>query len=415
MRLRPDNSRPTDRGQILVMAIILIPVCLGAAAMAVDIGVMWAVEAKLRTVADASALAGGQALVMGQSNSEASTAATSIASANAYTAFGQTSTVTINIPPTAPSAFAGQDGCVQAVVTFNQPALFSAIWGFRRLPVTVEAVAQLTQTPYSTAAILLLAPSGTAMTLSGSSQVVAVDGGITVDSSSSTSVISSGSSSITAPELNLAGGMKYTGTNPDNATVTNYDQPQVPDPLVNIAAPGTAGMPVESSSAIRLAGTQTETLNPGIYTGGISLSGSAAVTLNPGIYYINGGGINLSGSSSITGNGVFIYNTGGGAINLSGTGSVSLSAMSSGAYAGITIFQDRADTSTATMSGGSNVNNTGTFYFPDAALTLSGGSGVGIVGSQFITKTLAFSGTGGIHVNYAAKSVASKLSINLVE
>ena len=109
----------------------------------------------------------------------------------------------------------------------------------------------------------------------------------------------------------------------------------------------------------------------------------------------------MSGSSSITGNGVLIYNTGGGTINLTGTGTISLSPMTTGAYAGITVFQDRADSAAATMSGGSNVNNSGTFYFPDAALTLSGGSGVGQVGSQFITKSLTFSGTGGINVNYA--------------
>ena len=68
----------------------------------------------------------------------ASSAASAIAASNAYTAYGQTSTVTINIPPVAPSAFAGQSDCVQAVVQFNQPALFSAIWGTRSLPVTVR-------------------------------------------------------------------------------------------------------------------------------------------------------------------------------------------------------------------------------------------------------------------------------------
>ena len=89
--------------------------------------------------------------------------------------------------------------------------------------------------------------------------------------------------------------------------------------------------------------------------------------LNPGIYYINGGGINMSGPSSISGSGVIIYNTGGGAINLSGTGNISLNPMTTGTYAGITIFQDRSNTASATLSGGSNISNTGTFYFPSAA------------------------------------------------
>ena len=40
-------------------------------------------------------------------------------------------------------------------------------------------------------------------------------------------------------------------------------------------------------------------------------------------------------------------------------------------------------------------SNSGTFYFPDAALTLSGGSGVGQVGSQFITKSSRILGNRG--------------------
>jgi hypothetical protein len=173
-------------------------------------------------------------------------------------------------------------------------------------------------------------------------------------------------------------------------------------------------MTVQSSSAINLSGTTSRTLSPGVYDGGITLSGSSSVTLLPGVYYVNGGGINLSGSSGITGNGVFIYNTGGGTVNLSGTGTIALNPMTSGTYQGITIFQDRSNAAGATMSGGSNINNTGTFYFPDSKLTLSGTSGAATVGAQMIAKTLGFSGTAGIKVNYD-NSVASRTSLGLVK
>jgi hypothetical protein len=58
------------------------------------------------------------------------------------------------------------------------------------------------------------------------------------------------------------------------------------------------------------------------------------------------------------------------------------------------------------MSGSSNIKNTGTFYFPDAALTLSGTGGVNNIGAQIIAKNLIFSGSAGIQVNYDS-SVAS--------
>ena len=154
-------------------------------------------------------------------------------------------------------------------------------------------------------------------------------------------------------------------------------------------------MTVQSNSAINLSAATTRTLSPGVYNGGLTLSGSSAVTMNPGIYYINGGGISMSGSSRITGNGVFIYNTGGGAINLSGTGTIALNPMTSGTYQGITVFQDRSSSVGATMSGGSNINNTGTFYFPGSRLTLSGTSGVAAMGAQIIAKDLTFSGISG--------------------
>lgn len=55
MRRRSNNSHRADRGQMMVLAALVLPVFLGGAAMAVDVGVMWAVEARLRTVADAGA------------------------------------------------------------------------------------------------------------------------------------------------------------------------------------------------------------------------------------------------------------------------------------------------------------------------------------------------------------------------
>ena len=234
------------------------------------------------------------------------------------------------------------------------------------MSVNASAVAGSGTTPYSTAAILVLNPSTTAVTLSGTTSVTANNGSIIVDSTSNTAIVSSGSPgpSITAPVLDISGKIAYSGTNPNKAIVTNSGQPNTPDPLAGIPAPSISGMTVQSSSRISLSGSATMTLSPGVYTGGITLSGSSSITLNPGAYYINGGGINMSGPSSISGSGVFIYNTGGGAINLSGSGNVSLSPMTTGTYTGITVFQDRSSTTGATMSGSGNMSNTGTFYFP---------------------------------------------------
>jgi hypothetical protein len=374
-----------------------MPVVVGAMAVTLDGGLLYLQRRQAQSIADASALAGAYALYNGQNFSTAQSAAISIASQNGITI-------------TSSQVTQPQTGQVAVAITSTQPRYFSAIWGSGSMSATASAVALGgSSTPYSTAAILALNPSGTSVTFSGTTSVTAVGGSVIVDSNSSSSVLASGTPSITAPTLDLSGGIQYSGTNPNKATVTNTGQTATPDPLASIPAPSSSGMTVQRSSQLSLSLTNSMTINPGVYNGGISLTGSASLTLNPGVYYINGGGINMTGSSSITGNGVFIYNTGTGAINLSGTGTISLNPMSSGTYAGITVFQASSNTTAATLSGGSNISNTGTFYFPGAKLTLSGSSGVSSVGAQIIAKNFAFSGTAGIKVTYGS-SVASKPS-----
>ncbi len=388
------------RGSAAALVAISLPVLMGVAALALDAGLLFVQRRQAQTMAEAVSTAAAYQLYL-NNTSGATAAATALASQ-----YGVSPTV--SIPPTS-GQFANKTGYVQVSIATSSPRMFSALWGAGSMSVQASAVAGFGTIPYSTAAILVLNPTGTAVTLSGSTAVTAKNGSIIVDSTSSTSVVSSGTlpgPSITAPVLDLSGKIAYSGSNPNKATVTNSGQPNTPDPLAGIAAPSSGGMTVQSTSAISLSGASTRTLDPGVYNGGITLTGSSAVTLNPGIYYINGGGINSSGLSSVIGNGVFIYNTGGGAINLSGLGTISLSPMSSGTYAGITVFQDRSSATGATMSGTGKMSNTGTFYFPDATLTLSGSSGVNAVGAQIIAKNLTFSGSAGTQVNFDS-SVAS--------
>jgi hypothetical protein len=89
--------------------------------------------------------------------------------------------------------------------------------------------------------------------------------------------------------------------------------------------------------------------------------------------------------------------------------------MTSGNYAGITVFQDRSSATGATMSGTGNINNTGTFYFPDATLTLSGSSGVNAIGAQLITKGLTLSGSATAQVNYDSSVASTSGNLAIVQ
>jgi Flp pilus assembly protein TadG len=380
---------------------LLLPVIIGVTALGLDGGLLILQRRQAQSIADAAALAGAYAMYKGSNFTTAQSAAIAIGSQNGVTI----STSQVTQP---------QTGYVSVNVNVTRQRCFSALWGAGTMTASATAVARGNTQAYSTASLLVLDPSGIGITLSGLTQVSAKNGSVIVDSTSSASILASGAPSLTTPELDLSGGITYSGSNPNKATVTKTGQTATADPLAKISAPSTSGMTVQSNSAINLLASASRTLSPGVYTGGITLSGSASVTMNPGIYYINGGGISVTGSSSITGNGVFIYNTGGGAINLSGTGIIALNPMTSGTYQGITMFQDRSSAVGATMSGGSNITNTGTFYFPGSRLTLSGTSGVASMGAQMIAKNLTFSGTSGVQVKYDS-SVAGLTSLGLVQ
>ena len=131
--------------------------------------------------------------------------------------------------------------------------------------------------------------------------------------------------------------------------------------------------------------------------------------LNPGIYYLNGGGLTVSGSASISGTGVMFYNDPGanGPINISGTGSITISPPTSGNYKGISLFQNRTSSAPITISGGSNMNMSGTFYAAKAPMNISGTASNSLIGSQYISYDLTISGSGSVNVDWNLATTAS--------
>src|SRR5262249_27261524 len=88
-----------------------------------------------------------------------------------------------------------------------------------------------------------------------------------------------------------AGGINVYNSLVNNGTITytnggglqTYSTP-MPDPLVSLPDPTTAGLPSRGSVTI----TSNTTLQPGVYTN-ITVN-SGTVTMAPGLYYINQGG-----------------------------------------------------------------------------------------------------------------------------
>jgi len=217
-----------------------------------------------------------------------------------------------------------------------------------------------------------------ALSISGTSSI-SIPGIVFVDSNSSSALQASTPAVIKAGSIQVVGGVAVTG-GPVLSPKPVTGVAAVADPLASLPIP-TAGT---SSGSVSLSGSQSQTINPGVYTS-IHVSGQAKLTMNPGDYEIAGGGFSVSGSASVTGKGVLIYNagsnypngTGGtfGAISLGGSASVNLAATSTGTYAGVVFFQSRDNTQTMAASLNATLElNTGVFYAPSAPMALSGNS-----------------------------------------
>jgi hypothetical protein len=290
--------------------------------------------------------------------------------------------------------------------------------------VTIVVTQSTTITPGS---IYVLDPTaGGALSLSGNAGI-SIPGALVVDSSSKTALTASGNAQIKAGSIQVVGGVSKSG----NATLSpaaTTGVKAVPDPLAGLAAPTVAsgtpytGTPISES----LSGNSTGSINPGLYSqitvsgnaslklasgtyvvqgSGFTLSGNASVSC-PGVtFIIEGGGFSVSGNAAISGAGVTIFNAGNlynatsgvdggtfGSITLSGN--ASLSAPSSGPYAGILIFQARDNPKALSFSGNAVQGITGTIYALEAQLAESGNAQIGSTSNpvSIVVDTMTLSG-----------------------
>jgi hypothetical protein len=224
--------------------------------------------------------------------------------------------------------------------------------------------------------IVVLDPSSSgALSLSANANIQ-LGGGVYVDSRSSSALTASGNSTINASVIQVRGGVRTSGgASLSPAPITGA--PIVPDPLADLPGPNTVGPPQYGIK--NFSGSSTATIGPGVYLG-IAVSDNAKLTLSSGVYYIGLGGLSVSGAASITGSRVTIVNLGSlfpfipglfGSINLGGTGSSSLSASTSGPYAGIAILQPHFNDEPITINGSATLVS-GTVYAPSARLFEAG-------------------------------------------
>jgi len=127
----------SQRGQAMLFVVMSLPVLLGFAAFAVDMGYLRYEQRIQQTAADSAAIAGAWQLVNGLSPTSA---AQNAAGQNGFTNDGQSVIVTANTPPNS-GPYAGNTNAVEVIVKASHPAIFSSVMGFTKNWVTTRAVA----------------------------------------------------------------------------------------------------------------------------------------------------------------------------------------------------------------------------------------------------------------------------------
>jgi len=232
------------------------------------------------------------------------------------------------------------------------------------------------------------------------------NGNIHINSHGSRALNVTGSAIInTESPITIVGGYRIVGSvviNPTPMTGASV----LPDPLASLPVPNLASYPVRHGTAshpdtLRITGSGSVTLDPGVYYGGIAITGSNNVTLNPGVYIMAGSGFKITGSSRVTGSHIFMYitedpsHTSGdgkmGKLKLTGSQQLTLTAPDSGDYAGILYFQDRSNDEDVDITGSSMLSgSTGVIYIPAGRLNVTGSADVHL---NFVVNKIRFTGS----------------------
>lgn len=406
------------QGNVLVLFGAGIGVIAGIAGLAIDMGNAYVLRGQLQRTADAAALAGvaqlpaetlarTRALEFADLNMPSANHGTVLASSDVVAGSWDSDTRTFT-PAGAPV------NALRIVAKRSQdngnaaPTFFARILGVDSIDIEVSAVA----TTDSAACILALDPTSTAAFDVHNRDYIANGCSVHVNSNDPDAISGLPQGLVDADSTCVVGGYDSA---PDYTPTPDTGCAPKPDPMASLAAPAVGGC-TETNYAMPALG---DTIDPGVYCGGITANNASTLTLNPGTYIIKNGPFSAAGSPNIVGNGVHIYLTGNNStsLDLAGAGQIDLSAPTTGELAGVLIYADRnLDPSVVhSMVGGANSNYEGLVYAPSTTLQFVGNSGGASSASwtMYIANKFESAGNGDLSINYVPGGSSVPLPVGL--
>ena len=403
-------------GTVAVMTAVCLVMVLGFVAIAIDGGLLLDNERRAQAAADMAAFSAAEDLYLNaRVNKGLDVNGTAAAKALAVTTANGFPPPIVNIPPLS-GPFMGKPGYVEVIVTMEQKRYFSRIWGTGDMPVSARAVAEGRWAPIKVGILVLDPTAHGALTDNGGGLLSVLGVPTIVDSNAADAVTTTGNGTISTSELDVTGVPGTSGSGNIIGPIINGQDP-MPDPLKYLPEPDPSTMTVQSNKNYHKSNGTWDIL-PGVYNGGITMSGQATLNMAPGIYYMNGGGFSFTGQGSLNAQGVMIFNapqSNSDVVNINGSGSVILTPITTGIYAGISIFQERSSTNTVYVAGNGGQTVTGTFYVAGGTLNVTGNGANNVIGAQYISDLLTLGGNGTVNVVWNADQTPRQRILRLVE
>ena len=378
--------RNSEKGALVAVLAIVLPVMLAIAGLVHDLGYMYAFQRHMQAAADAAAIAG----IQEWKRNNYTTYQDSVredAALNGFDGAGP-ATVEIHRPPTQGSK-AGNLNFLEVVISQDAPMYFMSL--FRDTPAEVKARAVAGMMPQD-ACLYALDPSRSgSLTIAGNARLTLHDCGAQINSSDSAAATTLGGALMSATGIAVVGdysGSGFTPTPVSGATAT-------PDPLADLPEPFVGACDYTGKVIVNL----IRTLTPGVYCGGIEVRSLGVLTMLPGVYIMKGGGFKTTSGSTTIGAGVMIYNTEGGGytwgpFDFHAASTNILAAPLLGTYKGILFFNDRNIVTTQQnfFAGTPLTTFTGVVYSPSVDGVFTGNTTTVALETMFIGKNFTFQG-----------------------
>jgi Flp pilus assembly protein TadG len=326
--------------------------------------------------------------------------------------FARTDVQNLNVATAVTNSSTGMT--VTASATGTVTSRFMQMMGYQTIPIAARATVVTASDGLGCVLSLDTAASGAA-TAQGSTTAKLNGCSLYDNSHSPTALTVGGSATVEADFVGVVGGMgSSTGITATHGIRTGIN------PVVDPYADVTVATTYTSCDQTNYNGHSVETLNPGVYCGGISANAQAVLTLNPGVYYLDGGSLTANGGAVIQGTGVTLVFTkklrnDWATATINGNATINLTPPSYGPTAGIVVFGDRGIPvgTSFKFNGGTNQYLAGAVYVPTGAVQFAGGANTTTSCTQIIGNTVSFVGNSNLAIDcsqYKTRPFSTKVT-----